>query len=349
MNVFKVVWGHRFWLLQMSYHSWRVPVEIAELIIDEVSLLDDEYVSALKACALGNIRTIGLCSDLKTHDWDDFTPDLKQALHKIVLSPIIEDLTLARIHNLPPTYGRFIICFPTVSLRKVHIRWQYYPELLSALPDTDDDRRKITLKTLIIDNLKSWSIMPLLDALSDSECKPERLVVKSYSFHNITVALDIMKRAKSSLTTLECLSFDTERDDSAFRLDIGILPHLKTVKVLADFEDDMPLLYMLKILSNARRDGNEIQQIIVEFKFGLFGELVTSNRYHWESLDDLLSGSRFMKLQKVCFILAPLMVKQLADRVTPQAIESVTLLLGNFLPTLRERGLLQLDDLGFHF
>ncbi|KAF8993950.1 hypothetical protein BDQ17DRAFT_1367511 [Cyathus striatus] len=160
------------------------------------------------------------------------------------------------------------------------------------------------LKSLTIIDLRPTLIQPLLDALSNPECKLEKLVLKSYMLHNYG-------KMKNSLVTLECVAprtttdFDDSYDatDAPWKIDISVLPHLRTLKFFIDFEFEDPF-----------ENGNEIQDVIFELTYTNFSELVKSNQWDWEQLDALFCKSNI--------------------------VESVDLLLGSFLPALRGKGLL---------
>ncbi|KAF9003909.1 hypothetical protein BDQ17DRAFT_1424879 [Cyathus striatus] len=240
---------------------------------------------------------------------------LRDTLITFSLSPFITNLSIEGIVDLPQELAQRCASIPNVELG-----------CLSLLPEPN----------LSIANAQVDIFQPLLEALQNEECTLETLIVarETAANHEITdeclISESLMRMYSSTITTFECQrptvplmhSCMALRSHSNIRLgtcwlfavdldsiDISLLPHLKTVKLVAlsspwrrplDFYRDS-LNSVRQALAKATNE-NKIQDIFLNVHYPVLSSsaMQTYDQTHgWKALDELLTLPKFQKLMKV--------------------------------------------------
>ncbi|KAF8993963.1 hypothetical protein BDQ17DRAFT_1367537 [Cyathus striatus] len=276
---------------------------------------------------LQNIATFELSFHGKPCSWETFTLDLRCALADLFLLRSLKYLYLRNLH-LPTIAAQWITCVPVLHLAKVHFI-DYEDEYVLGKPP---GRRADIChpRTLSVHLQNPFMTKPVIDILSSQKCKLETLILLTVTPDDVAIAKQIMQGSYTSLTT------------HLWELDIGILSNLKTIilKTFSMTGADTCVENMHPFLSTAR-NGNTIQEINVNIiEFGL--HLINTNGEHWESLDSLLSGPLFKKLQKLVIDASDERIVK-GRRKHTSLVTKFKLCVRNRLHKTHEMGLLQLS------
>ncbi|KAF8997643.1 hypothetical protein BDQ17DRAFT_1428978 [Cyathus striatus] len=251
---------------------------------------------------LQNAKSICFGSYGQVIRWTQFSPDLKRAVVSTVLLPSIEQVEFRGVYNLPIILARTLVIHRTTY-------WE-------------SDRAGLRL---------------LKDKLSPRDCKLEKFKISGcyYATEDVlAIVPNLMSEHKDTLTTIELTNVFCWEDVHLLKLDIGILPHLRTIRVFVDLFQFNTFNDATKILEKARQ-GNEIQEIIIEYAPQSFigSKVIDSEPV---MLDRLFTGPLFPNLRKVVFCVTREIFEEYMVKHSVEEIKA-------YFPMTYARGLVQMD------
>ncbi|KAF8988413.1 hypothetical protein BDQ17DRAFT_1374117 [Cyathus striatus] len=274
-------------------------------------------------------------------NYENLSPALKEALIAVFRSHLITNISLQGLLNISPDTMKWIKSISTVELGYIT-----FAEQSEKSNQLDTGTECTSIKTLILGNQELDSSKPLLNAMSSSRTKLEKLEIRSVSHsYEIEVAREIIEKQKNSLTTLEFSSGFLNYSSDYKLIDFNDIPHLRTVRFSAEFYSASSIsgLSNVNCIFSKVREDNSIQQVTIEVIPDSLADL-TKDFGDWEILDMLLSGSTFPYLQKVDFRYCRHQLYRCKGKV-PGGAETLKNILEGLLPRLKNNGKLYLNDI----
>ncbi|KAF8997636.1 hypothetical protein BDQ17DRAFT_1428971 [Cyathus striatus] len=266
------------------------------------------------------------------------SPDLQASLDYILKAPVLEDVTLTGMRNIPYSCVKSLLRIHRVALSDAKFLAPITEDEIECQQELFASFQQDGIRTLSISNVTFENLQPFIDALSSSRYRLEWLHVTNeltlWAWSELDIAKDILRMKSRYLTRIDihcCLSSWINHPGTS--IDIGNLTRLRTISLFTMFSGNEALAGILPSLYTAH-EGNKIQEIAFTAEKSCpyinfdCSELAENLR----DLDILLADKkRFKHLQKVYFF------GVLYETPTDGAE-----LLRSFLPLLHERGVLQI-------
>ncbi|KAF8993969.1 hypothetical protein BDQ17DRAFT_107184 [Cyathus striatus] len=283
---------------------------------------------------LKNVIDFGLGVSCGNLNWNVFSSSLKHALTGICFSPSIRSLSLYHINSVPTIFAEWFAGASTVVIQGCTCNSGKNPEQLTLIT-----RANNRMLTICCDG-NQHNMKSIMDALLSPQCVLKKLIVKLYHANNLPIAQKIMVW-KPSLTSIEFAGPSAE-EYFIPRLDIGAVPRLKAITVLADLDtSDYPFCIAEEVLETARFN-NDIREITIQLSFSDFSDILKYEWFKWEGIDKLLTEPQFAQLLEVCVTDAPIIDTKLVPGIVPREYADVVMsFIERSLPRLYGKGLLQ--------
>ncbi|KAF8989876.1 hypothetical protein BDQ17DRAFT_1333783 [Cyathus striatus] len=213
----------------------------------------------------------------------------------MIFSLPLSNMMLEHVKELPlliiPRF-RFI---PTVHLNIVEFPAQEIVQIEPLIEGPSPDIKSLTL--VLLDR---WSVKSITDTLSTRLGKLKKLTMDlSTCILDGLKDVDFLKHC-NSLTTLELLA----RSMLLYyprKIDLSMLPHLRSIKLATDFArrgEPSCILYNLGQCLRTASANNEIKEIVLGPSCDLYHVIMKPGPDQWKELDMLLSGPQFGKLEE---------------------------------------------------
>ncbi|KAF8989877.1 hypothetical protein BDQ17DRAFT_1372576 [Cyathus striatus] len=263
-----------------------------------------DIISMLKEVKILHINFQNCMRLIISFDWWKFTHTLQQALTTMLFSLPLTNLKLKHVSGFPQSTIQRFKFIPTVQLKAVEFTENETPGQQSGQMQPLIEESSLDIKFLTLEILDRWDLKPIIDTLSTHLGKLKKLTLDlCRSYFDEPTDWDFLKHC-NSLTTLELLTRSILREYLE-KIDLSLLPHLRSIKLSTDLAYEGEPSSILRNLEQCLRTAstkNEIKEIIFEASWDLYRVMMKPEPDKWKELDMMLSGPQFQTLEEVRFM-----------------------------------------------